>query len=161
MSDRIAVMNHGVIEQVGDGRAVYDEPGTAFVASFVGENNPFGGKVVRADGARAAVETALGSLQGRNPKGLKAGEGAILFVRPESLRLGKGQPGATFTASVLSVAFEGNSTHVFLRGPTARNITLTVGRHGDVAIPAPGAETAVSYDPDAAIVLPEGRLARE
>jgi spermidine/putrescine transport system ATP-binding protein len=161
MSDRIAVMNQGVIEQVGNGRDIYDEPGTAFVASFVGENNPFAGKVARADGARAVVETALGALQGRNPKGLRPGDSAILFVRPESLKLGNGQAGATFTASVLSVAFEGNSTHVFLRGPTARNITLTVGRHGDVAIPEPGSEATVSYDPDAAIVLPEGRLARE
>ena len=45
MSDRIAVMNDGVIEQVGDGKTIYDQPATAFVASFVGENNPFPGKV--------------------------------------------------------------------------------------------------------------------
>src|ERR1700741_1117179 len=59
MSDRIAVMNQGVIEQVGDGRWIYDGPATAFVASFVGENNPFAGKIGRADDARAVVETAL------------------------------------------------------------------------------------------------------
>src|SRR5512138_1889049 len=49
MSDRIAVMNAGVIEQVGDGKVVYDAPRTAFVASFVGENNPFPGRVTKAD----------------------------------------------------------------------------------------------------------------
>ena len=47
MSDRIAVMNDGVIEQVGDGKTIYDQPATAFVASFVGENNPFAGTVLR------------------------------------------------------------------------------------------------------------------
>src|SRR5690242_9463592 len=50
MSDRIAVMSDGVIQQVADGRNVYDEPETAFVASFVGENNPFPGTVTKADG---------------------------------------------------------------------------------------------------------------
>src|SRR5215470_6232765 len=49
MSDRIAVMNTGVIEQVGDGKTIYDQPATAFVASFVGENNPFAGRVLAVD----------------------------------------------------------------------------------------------------------------
>ena len=101
MSDRIAVMNDGVIEQVADGRTVYDEPETAFVASFVGENNPFPGRVAKADATGAVVETPFGPLRGRNPKGLKAGDKAILFVRPESLRLGKGGPDATITSTVL------------------------------------------------------------
>ena len=55
MSDRIAVMNAGVIEQVGDGRSIYDRPETAFVASFVGENNPFDGHVIAADDGHAVV----------------------------------------------------------------------------------------------------------
>src|SRR3546814_1405131 len=48
MSDRIAVMSQGVIQQVGTGTEVYENSKTAFVASFVGENNPFTGKVVAA-----------------------------------------------------------------------------------------------------------------
>ena len=44
MSDRIAVMNAGQVEQVGDGRSVYDHPATPFVASFVGENNGVSGR---------------------------------------------------------------------------------------------------------------------
>ena len=91
MSDRIAVMNDGVIEQIADGKTVYDEPDTAFVASFVGENNPFAGRVVKADKTGAVVETAFGPLRGRNPKGLKAGDKAILFVRPESLQARQGR----------------------------------------------------------------------
>src|SRR5262245_24023026 len=87
MSDRIAVMNGGVIEQIGEGRAIYENPATAFVASFVGENNPFGGTVGHADESWAVVSTHFGNLRGRNPTRLKAGDKAILFVRPESLRL--------------------------------------------------------------------------
>ena len=55
-------------------------------------------------------------LRGRNPQDLKAGAPAILFVRPESLKLGKGEKDATITSSVLNVAFEGNASHIFLKG---------------------------------------------
>src|SRR3546814_11049133 len=90
MSDRIAVMSQGVIQQVGTGTEVYENSQTAFVASFVGENNPFTGKVVAADGGHAVVETAFGPLRGRNLGGLGAGSHAMLFVRPESLGLVNG-----------------------------------------------------------------------
>ena len=148
MSDRIAVMNAGVIEQVGDGKTIYDQPATAFVASFVGENNPFPGKVLRADNGTAIVETAFGALRGRNAGGLQAGDKAILFVRPESLRLGQGGADTTIGSNVLNVAFEGNASHIFLKGAGKKDITLTVGRHDGAAIPEQGSAAAVSYDPD-------------
>jgi spermidine/putrescine transport system ATP-binding protein len=161
MSDRIAVMSDGVIQQVADGKTVYDRPDTAFVASFVGENNPFPGVVLKADKSGAVVETAHGPLRGANPGGLKKGDRAILFVRPESLKLGKGPADATLKAETLSVAFEGNATHVFLKGATRKDITMTVGRHGGAKIPQAGETATISYDPDMSIVLPEGKMARE
>ncbi len=87
MSDRIAVMNAGVIEQVGDGRAVYAEPRTPFVASFVGENNAIRGRVTEVADGLATLDTPVGVLKGRNPVGLSAGQEALLFVRPESMQL--------------------------------------------------------------------------
>ncbi len=161
MSDRIAVMSDGVIQQVADGKTIYDEPATAFVASFVGENNPFAGTVVAADSSFAVVETKLGRLRGRNIKGLKAGDKAILFVRPESAKLQPGGADTTFTSAVKSVAFEGNMTHVFLEGPSKKDITVTVGRHGGVAIPEQGQTATISYDAQLGLVLPEGKMARE
>ena len=161
MSDRIAVMNNGVIEQVGNGKTVYDAPKTAFVASFVGENNPFPGRVAKADASGAVVETPFGPLRGRNPVGVKAGDKAILFVRPEALRLGKGAPDATITSTVNSVAFEGNASHIFLKGAAKKDITLTVGRLERVVIPEQGVEAQVTYDADLGLVLPEGTMARE
>ena len=50
------------------------------------------------------VDTAFGPLRGRNPKGLKVGDKAILFVRPESLRLGKGEADATLAAETFSTS---------------------------------------------------------
>jgi spermidine/putrescine transport system ATP-binding protein len=161
MSDRIAVMSDGVIQQVGDGESVYDDPATAFVASFVGENNPFAGTVEKADKTGAVIGTAFGPMRGRNPQDLKKGDRAILFVRPEVLKLGKGAADCTFSSDVLNVAFEGNATHIFMKGPTKKEVTMTVGRHGGVDIPDQGAKATVTYDPSYAIALPEGTMARE
>src|SRR5690606_7254189 len=129
MSDRIAVMSDGIIQQVGDGKAVYDAPQTAFVASFVGENNPLPGTVTAADSTYAVIDTAFGALRGRNPLGLKPGAKGILFVRPESAQLGPGTTDTTFSSTVTNVAFEGNMTHVYLNGAGKKEITVTVGRH--------------------------------
>jgi spermidine/putrescine transport system ATP-binding protein len=161
MSDRIAVMSDGVIQQVADGKTIYDEPATAFVASFVGENNPFAGPVTAADGSFAVVETRFGPLRGRNPRGLKQGDKAILFVRPESARLAPGPAGTTFTSKVKSVAFEGNMTHVFLEGAGKKDITVTVGRHNGAHIPEQGSVASISYDAELGLALPEGKMARE
>jgi spermidine/putrescine transport system ATP-binding protein len=163
MSDRIAVMNAGIIEQVADGKAVYDDPATAFVASFVGENNPFAGRVVAAADGAALVETPFGRLRGRNRNALKAGDEAILFVRPEAFTLGPGAPEATIESPVLNVAFEGNMSHIFLQGAGQgagrRNIILTVGRGGTTPLPRQGETARVGFDPRVAVVLPAGPLA--
>src|SRR5215510_6899882 len=161
MSDRIAVMSDGVIQQVADGKTIYDEPATAFVASFVGENNPFAGQVVRADNGSALIETKFGQLRGRNPHGLKQGDKAILFVRPESIKLGQGAADTTLSSAVKSVAFEGNMTHVFLEGAGKKDITVTVGRHGAADIPEQGEQATISYDARYGLALPEGKMARE
>ena len=161
MSDRIAVMNAGVIEQVGDGRSIYDAPRTSFVASFVGENNPFQGSVIATEGEVAVIDTPIGRLRGRNPTGVSAGSKAILFVRPEALRLGAGQANCTIQAPVVSVAFEGNMSHVFLKGPGRKDIVATIGRDETQRLPGQGDTATLHFPPSAGILLPLGRLASE
>jgi spermidine/putrescine transport system ATP-binding protein len=161
MSDRIAVMNEGVIEQVGDGKSVYDNPTTGFVASFVGENNPFAGKVMALENGDAILDTPLGRLRGRNTRSVKVGDDAILFVRPEAFRLGAGATGATLQAPVINVAFEGNMSHIFLKGPTRKEIVVTVGRGGTERMPGQGETAAIQYDRQAGLVLPVGKLASD
>ena len=161
MSDRIAVMSDGVIEQIADGKTIYDQPGTTFVASFVGENNPFHGKVKSADAKGAVIDTVFGPLRGLNPKGVKKGDKAVLFVRPESFKLGKGGADTSLTSSVKSVAFEGNMTHLHLKGASKKDIMVTVGRHAGAVIPAQGAKATLSYDANLGLVLPDGQMARE
>ena len=161
MSDRVAVMSDGEILQIADGKTIYDSPATPFVASFVGENNPLPGRVTKVGKTGAVLETAFGELRGGNPKGLKVGDKAILFVRPESISLGKGAADATISSQVLNVAFEGNVSHIFMKGAGKKDLTVTVGRHGGAEVPGKGTKAAVNYDPGYAVVLPEGKMARE
>jgi spermidine/putrescine transport system ATP-binding protein len=161
MSDRIAVMNAGVIEQVGDSGAIYDEPATAFVASFVGENNPFRGTIVATDDGHAALDTPAGRLVGRNPRGAKTGDEAILFVRPDALALdGRGAENS-IEAAVQSVAFEGSVSHVYLKGPSKRDIVMTVARADGATLPGQGQAARIGFARAAGLVLPAGRLASD
>ena len=92
MSDRIAVMDRGRIDQVGTGDEIYARPATAFVAGFVGESNRLPGRVAEsAAGGEALIDTALGRFRAMNPQGLVPGEAALLFVRPEAMRVAGGE----------------------------------------------------------------------
>ena len=157
MSDRVAVMNAGVIEQIGDGRTIYDNPRTAFVASFVGENNGFDGTVVSADGAEAVVETGVGRLAGRRGEGVQAGAKATVFVRPEALRITNGREPVTIATEIASSAFEGSATNLFLKGPGAKAITVTLPRRDDVGELAPGRPLGLTYAAKDAVVLANAR----
>ena len=89
MSDRIAVMNAGRIEQLGSPRDVYEVPGTSFVASFLGASNLLGGRVESADGEFAKIRLDAGvtaSVPAERLPG-KAGERVGVGVRPEKLRI--------------------------------------------------------------------------
>ena len=82
MSDRIAVMSHGVIEQLDEPRTIYDRPSTAFVAGFIGEMNFLSGRVVEADGSTYTVQVADGlAVQGYGAT--RTGEDVLVGLRPE------------------------------------------------------------------------------
>jgi spermidine/putrescine transport system ATP-binding protein len=154
MSDRIAVMNGGRVEQVGDGRAIYDHPATAFVAAFVGENNGVSGKVIALSGGMATLDTPLGALRGRAGADLVYGASATLFIRPEALKLAA--PGATpaLTAEVTGTAFEGSFTHVALRAAQGQTLTMSLGREADPHSLAIGAKVGLAFASADALALP-------
>jgi spermidine/putrescine transport system ATP-binding protein len=87
MSDRVGIMNSGVLEQVGNPREVYERPRTLFVANFVGGSNRFPGRVRAALAAERYQATILGfgDIELRGPEGQEAGADAVAIVRPESI----------------------------------------------------------------------------
>ena len=113
ISDRVAVMHEGRVEQVDTPEAVYREPATRFVAEFVGDNNVFDA-VVGPAGSRATVDGVSVPLPPEY--GLDSGEPVTLSVRPESITVDGSGPetndGATLAATVDTVEFLGDAYRV-------------------------------------------------
>ncbi|MCU0905963.1 MAG: ABC transporter ATP-binding protein [Rhodobacteraceae bacterium] len=106
MSDRVAVMSEGVLQQVADPRTLYSDPATAFVARFVGESNALSGRVVDVADGLARIDTPMGRFAGRAGAGAVAGAAATIYVRPEALVPGAGAEN-TIEAQIERVDFEG------------------------------------------------------
>jgi len=87
MSDRIAVMSNGLVQQLGGSREIYEQPANRFVADFIGETNFIEGKVVEADGSQITLESNGVSFTGVARQSLSAGTKAALAIRPEKLTL--------------------------------------------------------------------------
>ena len=88
MSDRVAVLGEGVIEQVGTPEDVYERPQTRFVAEFVGVSNLMPGEVVSTNGAGTQMRLDAGpTVNAQDAGGVKNGERAHAVVRPEKLVL--------------------------------------------------------------------------
>ena len=87
ISDRILLLNNGVIEQQGTPQEMYGSPATLFAAEFMGSNNRLHGKVTALENGRARVEGASWTLWGRAGEGVSVGEPATAVIRVERLRL--------------------------------------------------------------------------
>lgn len=88
MADRIAVLNHGRVEQVGRPQEIHERPANRFVAGFVGETNFVPGRIARVEGPRVWVQTAFGLWQAPAPDGPVAPDSAVtLSLRPERIHL--------------------------------------------------------------------------
>ncbi|WP_104204974.1 ABC transporter ATP-binding protein [Billgrantia saliphila] len=163
MSDRVAVMSAGRIQQVADPMTLYREPATGFVAAFVGENNRIQGRVIDREGERVRLDGgALGELAGRasSETRLANGEAAVLFVRPEHLRpVAAGVAGPRFDTEIEAVHFEGAwimlETRLVASGEKLRvQLGHEVSRNQADAL-AVGQRMAFAYDPIDAVVLPD------
>ncbi|CAH5883387.1 TPA: ABC transporter ATP-binding protein [Klebsiella aerogenes] len=87
ISDRILLLNNGVIEQQGTPQEMYGNPATLFAAEFMGSNNRLHGKVTALEDGRARVEGASWALWGRAGEGISVGQPATAVIRVERLRL--------------------------------------------------------------------------
>ena len=143
IGQRIGVLNHGRLEQVGTPEEIYRRPQTAFVASFMGRINWLAGQIVEVDGTRTLVIAgqpiecgpAHESLRGRVQVGL----------RPEELRIG---PSGWLDAQVLSRHFLGDS--VVVRLALTDGTPLLVDQRAPVCDAAIGAKVRVGWQPEAA-----------
>jgi putative spermidine/putrescine transport system ATP-binding protein len=119
LSDRICLMNHARIEQLGSPRDIYERPRTAFAADFIGISNSFRGTF--AAGA-TRLDTAHGSFA-LPSDAAPQGNGGTLVIRPEHLRLG-GCDGESVTGNVAEIVYAGSETRIIVRLPEGMTVTL-------------------------------------
>ena len=136
MSDRIAIMLEGHVEQLADPETVYERPSSAFVAGFVGRNNFWRG-VATADGVLADDGTVF--VASKPDEEVAPGQPALAAVRPENFQLVTDDPGTSrnsIPGSVASVAHFGDtlqyvvrtgSRDVLVLSPRANALRLAVG----------------------------------
>jgi ABC-type Fe3+/spermidine/putrescine transport system ATPase subunit len=153
LSDRVAVMNAGRIEQLGAPHEIYERPATRFVADFIGASSVLEGRVVSARTVELRGGTRLHVDLDRR---LEPGQNVALLVRPEKVELGVSGPN-TLEATVTGVMYLGDHSEVRLTLPGGVGLLAIV--RGAVALTA-GAATTVSISPDA-FLLPGVRKVRD
>jgi len=149
LSDRIAVMNAGRIEQLGPPREIYERPATRFVADFIGASSVLVARVIDARTVELGGGVRLDVELGR---ALEPGRAVELIVRPERVELGGAGRNAV-AATVASVMYLGDHTEV--RVTLAGGVRLLAVVRGAVALSA-GDAIAVAIAPDAFLVTGEG-----
>jgi putative spermidine/putrescine transport system ATP-binding protein len=117
MSDRIAVFSEGRIQQVAPPKVLYEQPESAFVAQFIGENNRITGSVVEMNGRLCTVDMNGGGLVKALAVNVGGpGKGTVLSLRPERVLIdpAEGVCENVFNAKVEEVIYIGNSTRARL-----------------------------------------------
>jgi len=156
MSDRIAVMSNGVVEQVDTPENVYERPATTFVAGFIGVSNLMPGTVTSATGGRGMIRLDTGLEVESRVDGLATGERCHAVVRPEKLRItdpGSVTPGGLpgVDGVVQSSVYLGTSTQIIVALPGDVSMTVLVPNASEAErarLPGGGAPVRLSWEAD-------------
>ena len=139
LSERIAVLRAGAVEQIAGPEALYEEPERSFVADFIGENNHLDGTVIAVDGDFCEVEVGRERVRALRIVECKPGDRVTLSIRPErvavnpDLGLYHNQVGGT----IRDVAFVGDHLRVRMAACGASNLVAkipNVAGHGGVLV---------------------------
>jgi spermidine/putrescine ABC transporter ATP-binding subunit len=152
MSDRVAVMRDGGIEQLGTPSELYENPATRYVADFIGESNSIDGIVAdRVDGEFYRFRTADGKnlMCGCSAVPLQSGAEVICVLRPEKVSLGiDGRPQENVCGgTVREHIYAGDITRCLVEIGDGAVITVKVPTRKSVALPAVGATVTLHWDP--------------
>ena len=158
MSDRIAVLKQGRIEQIGTARDIYGAPRSSYVASFVGDINRFPGTVAGTSDAETVVDLGGGTvLRASAARGkFTNGSKVEVFVRPEDMTITVAAPGQrnVLAGTVAAHSYQGSFTHVVVELPDLPPILLAAPGGDVVERHLPGSAVHVQLDLTRASILP-------
>ncbi len=156
MSDRIAVMNRGRYEQLGDPETLYERPATEFVAGFLGVSNLLAATLGDRDGDYVAARLEQGGVV-RIPAAMVSGKSSIkIGVRPEKIRLhadGSAIPDEMnrIHGEVVDASYLGASTSYIVKAPNGQPITVfeqNLSRTAHGSLHRPGQQVRLAWSPD-------------
>jgi putative spermidine/putrescine transport system ATP-binding protein len=158
MSDRIAVMSEGRIEQLDAPEAIYDRPASTFVAGFIGEMNVIGGAVRHTTAGVATIDLAGGTVAAQIDPARPAPTGAVrVGIRPEKVRVTGGEHGTNALAATVITRLQlGSSIQLVASLSDGTEVTAVVPRTGaDAEVDGLGAgdRVCLSWADTAPIVL--------
>ena len=149
MADRIAVMNHGRIEQLGTPTELYETPATAYVAGFLGVSNLIAGTVSGPDTVRLnhgpEVHVPREALAGRTGN-------VAVGIRPEKIELGNGQAN-TLDGTIVEQAYVGVATQYIVDTACGRLSVYRQNASPAVNGAAPGQHLTLSWNPESSFVV--------
>jgi spermidine/putrescine transport system ATP-binding protein len=157
LSDRIAVMSEGRVEQIGGPEEIYHSPMSVFVAGFIGQANLWPTTIDALDGDTATVKIGDDTVAGTASEPMPAGSAVTFMVRPERIKVTVDQPGVSGAAvhcTVIDYVFQGPVVRFALRSPDGREIAAYVGADEQLPMLRPGDSVWASWDRAAARVLP-------
>jgi spermidine/putrescine transport system ATP-binding protein len=162
MSDRIAVMTQGRVDQIGSPTEIYHRPATAFVAGFIGTANLLPVTVRSQDGDSVTVDSRTGN-QFRIPAGgahYDPGAEATVMIRPERLvpagaPLHGGEPAGSIECTVTSMVFQGPVVRCQVATSTGADLVAHLGPEDDPASIAVGSSLTMTWAYDGAYLVPE------
>jgi spermidine/putrescine transport system ATP-binding protein len=152
MSDRIAVMNEGRVQQVADPPTLYERPKNRFVADFIGQTNVFSGMVESVDGERVTLRTASGEKVEATAREVEVGQEAHATVRPEKIRLGSEGDNVS-TARIRQIVYLGVSTQYIAELPDGEKLVLYQQNSREEDHAEVGDEVPVAWDARNCLVL--------
>lgn len=156
MSDRIAVMNHGKVEQIGPPEELYERPATRFVADFMGTTNLLKGSVEAVGGAAATVRLDGGDVcRVADAKGRGVGEAIEISIRPEAVSIGGPGVGGegSIEGRVEQSAYLGANVQYQVRSQGGVLLSVIAPKSGRRFVA--GDDVEIGWSPDDALVVAE------
>lgn len=160
MSDRIAIMHDGVMDQIGSPTEIYERPATKFVATFIGETNVFDGTIRSIEGGKAVIGiengevTSSGSVEegdGKNT-GFAVNEFATVSVRPEKMHFSpKPVEGFTVPAVVRDYIYVGSVLKCIAVLPNGNEIKME--KLAGEELPPIGEKVFICWEPEDAVLI--------
>jgi len=149
LSDRIAVMSGGRIEQIGAPREIYERPSSRFVADFIGASTVLRGHAVAGDMVALSRDLTIRVIVG---EALRVGEEVELAIRPERVRLAAGPAEGTAEARIEGLVYQGSMTELTTRLGDGQRVLVFVTEPAPIPL-APGQIVHLRLPADAFMVL--------